>query len=254
MELWTWRVAHAMIMNSTTPDGDIPTSYQLSLLIGICLASPGRLRRLTSYRSCRSQRLKSPRSPRLLAQAGRMFSLCILLALVTLGADTLIHYTTETVENHVVTISKQLEEHGRGLSQDCIMFNRSENGRMPCTVNMLIPDRNYTGQQNEMFLLAQNASDRSEVRVVPTYMGLLATLFPKTEHLSPYVDFHTSTVGFSTHCRPITQLCDFEPMDADGVTRFNCSSKLYGVTGKSNADTLDTDYPPLAFRINKNIM
>src|ERR1700753_833157 len=105
MQLWAWRTAQSMVEAShLRTEDELPTPYQLSLLIGILLASPDKMRRYLSYRffrqprigaplppACKSlwylsyrcfrqQRKEAPRSPKLLKQAGLMLCLCFLMA------------------------------------------------------------------------------------------------------------------------------------------------------------------------------
>jgi len=255
MELWTWRTTKAMVEASKLSVDELPTPYQLSLLVGICMASFDRLRRWTSYRSFRTQRRKAPRSPKLLVQAGLVLYLCFIMATLMLAADTLVHYTTKTVEYHQVEETSSVQAFGRGLSQQCLSMNRTANSGFPCSINSLIPTNDYLRQQNEMLFLLHNSSQISEIRVVTADGGEIALLLPRTQHLSPYIDYRASTIGITTQCKPISHLCDFGVWGPNELySNFSCSSKFWGVLGKTFNSTYDPDVTPLAIRVNTNLL
>ena len=236
---------------------ELPTPYQLSLLIGLLLASPDRLRRYLSYRCFRKQRRKAPRSPRVLLNAGLMLALCFLMATLMFGADTLVHYTTQTVEFDEVKVASLTDASGRGLSLECLTLNRTDNFGYPCSLNNLISDTAFLSERNEMLFLYHNVSQISEIRVVASDLGNTALLLPKTTSLSPYVDFRASTIGITTQCKPITPKCDFGVWGPKKVySGFFCSPRFWGSLGvpDSNGSVAGVDYPALGFRVDSNMM
>ena len=256
MQLWTWRVAQSMVESSKLPMEGLPTPYQLSLLIGICMASRERLRRWTSYRCWRKQRRRAPRSPEVLVRAGLMLYLCLFLASLMFAADTTIHYTTETVVYHQVEETSSFHEFGRALSQQCLSMDRNANFGAPCSLNSLIPVNNYLSQQNEMLSLYHNSSQTSEIRIAAADGSEFAFLLPKIQYVSPFLDYRASTIGISTQCKPITQLCNFGVWGVDGMySGFFCSPNFWGVLGKTNTNiTSDPDVPPLAVKASPNLL
>jgi hypothetical protein len=262
MTLWTWRTARSLLYaSSKSPARHLPTPYQCSLLIGICLASLDRLRRYTSYRWFRQRRTASP-TPPILTQAGLVLYLIVALAGAMLAADTLLHYTTSTVEIDDVKVSSTLGASGRGLSQECLQLNRLENYGLPCSLNNLEPREEFLREHNEVFFLHHNASQISEIRILPqnsSTKGDVAVLLPQTQGLSPYVDYRASTIGISTSCKAISKQCKFGAWGTNGMySGFYCSPNFWGVLGKSanvsdDSDFQDPDVPPLAFKLDPNL-
>ena len=258
MQLWGWRTAQSIVEASNRPGAEeLPTPYQLSLLIGLLLASPNRLRRYVSYRCYRKQRKKAPHSPKLLLRAGLMLSLCFVMASLMFVADTLVHYTTQTVLFDQVTVDRSHQTSGRGLSAECLSLKRADNFGFPCSINNLISPNAYLAEQNEMLFLSHNTSKQSEIRLIDSELGNIAVLLPKTQDLSPYVDYRASTIGISTQCKPITPSCNFGVWGPkDLYSGFFCSPQFWGSLGvsNSNASVPGIDYPALAFRLGPNML
>ena len=256
MDLWTWRTAQAMVeATSGSEPHNLPTTYQLSLLVGICLASVDRLRRWTSYRSFREQRKRAPRSPDVLVHAGLVLYLWLFMGCLMLAADTSVHYTTETIEYHQVSQSTNMQEFGRGLSQTCLNLDRMENYGKACSMNNLESNEDYQRERNEMLYLRHNTSTSSEIRLVEGNPDLIAILLPKSDNLSHFTDFRTSTMGFSTQCKPITHLCNFYSWGPGGLySGFSCSSNFWGNLGKRDNETSSSDMPPLATKLGSSFL
>lgn len=256
MELWTWCAAQALVEVSRHEDGDLPTPYQLSLLIGICMACVGRLRRWVSFRSCRKQKRHARRSSKVLLSAGRVMLLCLLLASLMFIADTIIHYTTQTIEYHKVQLANKLDAHGRGLSEACLTMDRVSNYGMPCSLNSLLSTDEYLSQQVEVLSLYHNTSATSELRTLAVDGQEMSVILPRTTKLSPYQDFRASTIGITTTCKPITQKCNLQAVSTNSkYTSFNCTPNLWGVIGKTaNTSVYDPDYTPLSIKIGSNMV
>ena len=262
MVLWSLRIAQSMrTASAELRYTHMPTPYQLSLVIGLTLASTERLRRYFRYLFSRSR----PSIPPVVHHAAIMFTASIFLAAALFLADTALHYSTSTIDFDVISSNVQpLYEYGRGLSQYCLTFDRIGNQGFPCSFNITVDDPNGWTEVNEIFYLEHNNSRTSEIRLVPSpelVHGDLALLMPRMQNLPQDIDFRASTVGISTQCYPITSQCNMR-ITNPGVwdhTGFNCSRGFFGVLGKSpNISELsgfspDPDVPPLGFKPAPNL-
>jgi hypothetical protein len=262
MVLWSLRIAQSMRTASAELQYTrMPTPYQLSLVIGLTLASTERLRRYFGYLFSRSR----PSIPPVVHHAAMMFTASIICAAAVFLADTALHYSTSTISFDVISSNIQpLYEYGRGLSPYCLDFDRIQNSGFPCSYNITVPNPNGWAEANEIFYLQHNNSRTSEVRRISTpglAHGDLALLMPQMQSLPPDIEFRASTVGVSTQCYPVTSECSMR-ITNPGVwthTGFNCSSGFFGVLGKSpNISELssfspDPDVPPLAFKPAPNL-
>jgi hypothetical protein len=262
MTLWSFKIAQEI--RNASVDGkryDLPTAYQLSLLVGLELASSDRLRRLVSY-SHKSQ----TRIPPVLRQAALMLTLGNLFSVAVLIGDTALHYTTSTVPFDRISVSKHRSEFGRGLSQQCLELNRTENGGLPCSINNQLARENftaYTVSTNEIEFLRMNTSTQSEIRILPKQLparGDVAAILPQTRTLSPYIDYRGSTIGVATQCKLISEKCNFKVGGpSDYYSYFNCSANFWGILGKApliselNTKTQDPNVSPLAFKPAPNV-
>ena len=262
MTLWSFKIAQEI--RNASVDGkrnDLPTAYQLSLLVGLELASNDRLRRFLSY-SHKSQ----TRIPPVLRRTALILTLGTLLSVLVLIGDTILHYTTSTIPFDQISVSKHRSEFGRGLSQQCLELNRIENGGLPCSLNNQLAFENftaYTVYENEISFLQLNTSTQSEIRILPKQLparGDVATLLPQTTTLSPYVDYRGSTIGVATQCKLISEKCNFKVGGpSDFYSYFNCSANFWGVLGKApliselNTKAQDPNVSPLAFKPAPNI-
>ena len=262
MVLWSLRIAQSMRAASAELQYTrLPTPYQLSLVIGLTLASTERLRRYFGYLFSKSR----PSIPPVVHHAAMMLTASIICAAAVFLADTALHYSTSTISFDVISSTSQpVYEYGRGLSQYCLKFDRIENQGFPCSYNITVDNPNSWAEVNEIFYLEQNSSRISEIRLVSSpelAHGDLALLMPRMQNLPPDIDFRASTVGVSTQCYPITSKCDMRITNPGGLdhTRFNCSNGFFGVLGKSpNISELsgfspDPDVPSLAFKPAPNL-
>jgi hypothetical protein len=265
MTLWTWRATQSLLLLSSEVGATkLPTPDQLSLLVGLCLASLDALWDYTLYRHFRPRknRKRTPVSP-VLVRTGLILYLTLFLSGTVLIADTVLHYTTSTINLDDVSVSKQLGGSGRALSETCLQLNRTENNGYPCSRNFVSDLDTFYREQNEMFYLRHNTSQTSEIRLAPaqgSVLGDIAMLLPQSSTLSPFVDYRASTIGISTHCKPITDKCDFGVRGTnDAYSGFSCSPYFYGVLGKpavvanDSTTTDDPDIPPLAFKLSPNL-
>jgi hypothetical protein len=262
MSLWSFKIAQEIRIASV--DGkrnDLPTAYQLSLLVGLELASNDRLRRFLAY-SHKSQ----TQIPPILRQTALILTLGTLLSVAVLIGDTVLHYTTATVPLDQISVSEHRSEFGRGLSQQCLELNRTENGGLPCSLNNALAFKNFTAYaagENEISFLRLNTSMQSEIRILPKQLparGDVATLLPQTRTLSPYTDYRSSTIGVATQCKLISEKCHFKVGGPeDFYSYFNCSPQFWGVLGKApllselNTVTKDPNVSPLASKPALNV-
>ncbi|OCT53194.1 hypothetical protein CLCR_09692 [Cladophialophora carrionii] len=258
---------YALVMYQSSSGGqqqDLPTPYQYSILVGLCLASMGRLGRYLSY-----SRGDGVVVPPVLRRAARTLALTLLLACVVFGADTALHYTTSTINFDQVSISQENHAYGYGLSSECLALNRTENFGLPCTRNGVIGATDYDAYvagQNEIFYLQRGTSNLSEIRLIspPSSMpsnttsagvAKVALLAPQSANLSPFRDFQAHTAGVVTTCEPISSQCTWTSEGpGEYWSSFNCSKNFWGVLGKApnltDKGMLDGDsaVPPLGFK------
>ncbi|OAG40308.1 hypothetical protein AYO21_05399 [Fonsecaea monophora] len=265
MNLSSFQSALLMYISSTSPQQqDLPTPYQYTLLVGLCLASIGRLGRYFSY-----AKEDGVIIPPALRRAAQTLTLTLVLACIVFGADTALHYTTSTINFDQISVSPLSHSYGYGLSSTCLALNRSDNFGLPCSRNgqLAAADYNaYVASQNEIFYLQHGISNVSEVRLVDipsdkpanaTSSGAakVALLIPRSTGLSPFRDFQAYTTGVITTCEPISNLCNWTSGGPGNYySQFNCSENFWGVLGKSPnvSDTGmlvdDSSVPPLGFK------
>jgi hypothetical protein len=264
MVLWSLPVAQAMRAASVERDtGHLPTPYQLSLIIGVTLASTQRLRRYFEYALSRSR----PQIPPVLHKAAMMLTLCVLLACGVFLGDTALHYYTETVPFSKYTTNTQaMHTFGRGPSDECLNWNRTEHLCLPCSIPYWATgdqaaQTQAIDEKGEVFLVQQNISRKSEIRLVQDAAfenADLAILIPQSQSIPPELDFHASTVGVSTQCSLITPNCNLRRTGSDDTeTQFNCSSGFYGVLGlqpvlSHSGNVIDPNVPPLNWKPFQN--
>jgi hypothetical protein len=248
MTLWTLPIAQSMrIASMTAQYNQLPTPYQLSLIIGMSLASYERLWRYFGYILSKNRST----APRVLNGAAAMLSCAVILSIAVFVTDSYLHYTTQTIAFDQITYPIQPETgFGRGLSQYCLDFDRSQNGGFPCSYDPRGIDPDFTAQENELFYLQHNISSTSEIRFVSSKdlpHGDLAVLVPQSRSLSPTVDFRASTIGVSSQCTAISTDCDMRySTEANGYyTYFNCSENFWGIIGK-NPNISDVYGAPIA--------
>ena len=273
MSLWALPVAHCLRVNSQKSNTSmLPTPYQLSLLIGITLASYERLWTYLCYCFSKSR----SKIPPVLRHAALALSLAILVSLGAVLTDSALHYTTQTINYDLVAYgSTQNYQPGRGLSQRCLAVNRTENEGLPCTYDALGTNTNRVAEDMEKFYLQHNSSTHSRIQVMemdPSTGEQLALLVPLEENIPLNIDFRASTIGISAQCSFITPSCNMRLATANFsspdslYTVFNCSSAFYGVLGKSphlidvstslqpgDLVATDPDVPPLAYKPSANL-
>jgi hypothetical protein len=253
MPLWTLVVVRDMRTASIGRQVDhLSTPYQLSLIIGLTLASTERLWRYYVYLFSRSRSSIPP----VMHQAAIIFTINLVLAFLVFLTDTDLHYSTQTVPfQRVIGVSQPQATYSRGITKFCLDFNRTANAGLPCSYTLLVNDPNVLPEDNEIFYLQHNISNVSEIRLISAdglVAGDLAILVPQDPPAE--VDYRASTIGISTQCTPITSRCSMKTNLTSLYTSFNCSSGLYGTLGKSpnineiSSSRADPQLPPLGFK------
>ena len=258
---------YALYMYRSSVSGhqqNLPTPYQYSIFIGLCMASTGRLARYFSY-----SKGDGVVVPSMLRRAARTLALTLLLAIIVFGADTALHYTTSTINFDQVSVSAERHAHGYGLSAACLALNRTDNFGLPCSRNGVVAAADYNAYvagQNEIFDLQRGTSNVSQIGLVdaPSYLpadetsagaAKVALLTPQDASLSPYFDFQADTTGIITTCEPMSSQCKWTSSGpGEYWSYFNCTETFWGILGKSPnvTDTgmlgNDSSIPPLGFK------
>lgn len=263
-----WCLPAARMMKDASANNELlhlPTPYQLSLIVGLTLASLERLRAYLAYAFSRSRKAALPP---VLNRAATVMIFSLFLATAVFVTDTALHYTTSTIEfDQLSRPNAPNFAFGRGLSPTCLKLNRLENHGLPCSWDYAQAANDlfaYTSEQNEVFRLAQNMSQHSEIRLAPRQSiqdSDLALLIPKSETINANVDYRASTISVSTKCSLISDICHLQrrnTSDAELVTAFNCSNAFYGVLGldpvSSDFDSqTDLNISALSFKPAKNL-
>ncbi|KIW99082.1 uncharacterized protein Z519_00745 [Cladophialophora bantiana CBS 173.52] len=211
---------------------NLPTSFQMSLLIGILIASAQQLRSYLWY----LLRRRRPSIPPVLHCAASMMLLSLVMAAGVFIADTILHYTTSTVEfDQILVLPQPDQEFGRGLSEFCLTFNRTLVG-LPCsdTTDSGQVDPNANLEATAMNRLLHNTSQLSEIRITATedVPGAgLAYLIPQQQRIAPNIDYQASTIGISTTCRFVKpSSCGMALWD-NYYTNFSCTDMFHGTIG-----------------------
>jgi hypothetical protein len=267
MSLWSViSSAHMSEASSTSQFDMLPTPYQLSILIGLCLASMEQLRAYVWYVCSPNRAIKTPP---VLNKAGMVMLAALGISTAVFVSDTVLHYLTATVIIDQIEVSGVPQhESGRGLSEQCLSLDRlKDNGGFPCSLpaGQRFVDPNATASYNEISRLGANESSISQIRIaaVPDVPANVAIVLPNPETLDTNDDFRASTVGVATSCSLVPpSSCDMRVAGAgDLYTAFNCSDNFFGLLGKLPNSTLtedgsksdDSDLSPLAFKSSQNL-
>ena len=231
----------------------LPTPFQMSLLVGILLATAAQLRTYLWYLLFRKQR---PSIPPLLHRASLMMLLSFLLAGGVFIADTILHYTTSTIEfDQIVVPAKPNQQLGRGLSEFCLTYNRTVGGT-PCSVEITtdFKDPSYNFEQTESRRLLHNISQISEIQTASAeevQNAEVAYLAHRQQTVTIGTDYHASTIGVSTECKLVNpSTCAMTVWGPNDIyTNFSCSDMFHGTLGKTpNPTEADGFRPPDPYR------
>lgn len=245
---------------------ELPTPYQLSMLIGLSSGSFDELRKYIMYRF---SNVKASQ-PQIVGRSARILIVSSMLAALIFAADTAIHTFTSTASISLVYENLHATSaFGRGLVGECIGFDRSSNQGMPCTVvadaraGANIMARN----SGEIISLERNVSSHNSIWTVQDARlmhGDLLILMPQTENTPANLDYHATTVGVSTQCIPSTKACEVRLSDGtdpdSSFVIFNCTDSFRGVLGAtpsvSNNTVVwtqtDTTTPDFNVKLDRN--
>jgi hypothetical protein len=260
MILWTLPVADSLRQASLEQSyAQLPTPYQLSLVIGLTLASYERLWRYLAYLFTPSR----SQIPRVVHRAAGVLIMTTCLALAVFGSDAALHFTTTTVPfEQIRKTPVPTLQYGRGINALCSNFPRLQNYGLPCSYDFL-GDPNSLEESNESFRLQRNISQINELLVVEDRSlihGDMVVLAEQATAVNDEVDYKASTIGVSSQCYPITTQCNLK-IDPDNPlhTFFNCTDEFWGILGAppNTSQTLtkapDANVPGLAYKPASNL-
>lgn len=218
---------------------ELPTPYQMSLLIGIIAASYEQLLSTLSYLVSRKR--TAPASPAL-KYAMSIFLLSVLLGVAVTITDAYLHVATQTVDiTKYADINSPGPELGRGISAYCLGVNRvDDNSGYPCSLAAnveLAVNPDFTQGQPEMERIAHNTSSDATMHLATLAEaggGRVAYLLPNMGAIPADTNYKATTIGVSTKCSLIPPTsCNLTRWGDDGAyySSFNCSSQFYGVLG-----------------------
>ena len=236
--------------------GALPTPYQMSLLVGVLLASMDQLREYCVYLT--SRRRRAELSP-IVRRSALAFTLAVLLAGGVILADTVLHYVTTTVEFSQITSLQAGHGFGRGLSPTCLKFDRLTYG-WPCSVGLGWNNPNLFEEQNEYVRLAHNTSDVSSIQVAAVSSGLISSLtylVPASAASNQSIEYSTSSIGVATSCKLISPAaCNMTASGpSDIYSNFTCGPLFFSTLGltpsPSEADGMRTPDAARSFLMYK---
>ena len=245
---------------------NLPTPYQLSILVGLCLSTVQQLRNYVWYAASPK---RHTRLPPVVNRAAAMFALAVRLATAVFVSDTALHYLTSTIVfDQISKITQPGSTYGYGMSKLCLDLDRvGVNYGFPCTMEFGGPfeDPDRTKKRNEMNRLQSNASYVSQIRLTGSEDlgdGDIAILIPQPASLPSGEDYRASTIGVAASCHLVPpSVCAMKATGEDNINSiFNCTDKFFGVLGKSpnissanGEKAIDADLSPLAFKPSPNL-
>ena len=264
-----WSIVSASQMQQASQSSRfviLPTPYQLSIMIGLCLASMEQLRAYLYY-ICRRKR--KIRTPPVLDKAAFVMLMALTLAAAVFISDTVLHYLTTTVVfDRISAVDTEQHNYGRALSKLCLDLDRvKENSGFPCSlpVGPNFTDPEATENYNEISRLQSNESTISQIRHAKAaeVEVNVAIVLPHPTTVDISNDYRASTVGVATTCQLLQpSLCNMRSVGTlHTMTAFNCSDCFFGLLGKAPNTTatndgskpLDDDVSPLSFKSSPNL-
>lgn len=222
----------------------LPTPYQLSLLIGVLAASYEQL--FSSFAYLMSPKRTAKASPFLL-YALSIFLVSLLLSLAVTITDAYLHIATQTVSIRVYAeASTPAAELGTGINSYCLGVDRLiNNNGYPCTeasTTELGQDSDWRIGQPEIQRLAHNTSLNSTIHLADTDQvasNRIAFLMPEQSLVPLQTNFEAQTIGVDSKCSLIPPAsCNTTQWGDNGeYTSFNCSSQFWATLGLPPAKT-----------------
>ena len=260
MKIWSPFIARALLRasqeNSETSQS-LPTPVQFSLLANM---RAGRCDQLWKYGLQRWQASRT--GPLVLRQTTIVLFMSLFVTFLTFLGDQFFHIWTESENLYQYTVPGTLSSFGRGLTPECISFNRSNNYGLPCTRDGFLSNQEYAERENQVSLILANTSQLNQINFLTATdlpRGDLTVLYPASGVAPPNVDYRATTLGVSTQCQFMTPMCKIKHI-SEILTQFNCSESFFGVLGKPaniSYDLLskaqDPDVPGLAWKISPSL-
>lgn len=221
MTLISFPVAYTLRRKSeNTEHAQLPTPYQLNILLDLSTARIGALWQWSKYFFWKS------RSHQIFAVKLSTFCLVIALgiAYLILAADTWLHVTTSSVNLPILSPSAPSHTYGRTLSQSCRDYTSiTSNPIVPCIVHLASSD--YIDGVRDAIETINNISSTN--LVAATTQGNMSYSYLAPSNPRPNVDFRASTVALHTQCQPISKKCNLAAAFG-AFTPYKCTDAFQG--------------------------
>jgi hypothetical protein len=243
--LYGYRVAKAMIRYSETAStDDLPTPYQLSLLLGTYTGGILILWDWISYLFSKRRQKMVP----VFTFALIIFAASSTLAYMIWAADTWFHVMTSTAQVSIVYggTDTWTFEWGFGIAPSCEGLYNSDIGPnwWNCTQNYVDKgtriNSGYALMANidpdRVLISAPSNGSSSEISFISGGKGL------------PFIDYIATTFGFSASCKLATKECGMRYYDlgGNGAWMYNCTPAFHGVLA-SDLKNFESDLPCRSF-------
>lgn len=248
--LLAYPMAKSFYQRSSAPDpSQLPTPYQLSIMIGLLGGGLGPMWTHVRYFFWKGR----PRIPTVLSLTAVGVILFFVVGLGILAADTWLHVTTTTVPYGIVTPRDPPQtQFGRGLSSRC--FDPDNSSRPDPCVN----SGSLTGPSSRALI---NAGEAYSALANLSADNLLTTSTIDGQRLAHFVDpksgfdldYKANTLAVRTQCRPMSQQCElaqgqFCPRDTcidmnswTPTLRYSCPGNLTGDLANNTGTAFDLD-------------
>ncbi|PMD22228.1 hypothetical protein NA56DRAFT_702582 [Hyaloscypha hepaticicola] len=219
MLLVSFPVAYS-IMNASKDKStdDLPTPYQLSMLLGVLSGSIASLWNWFKYRSWE----KRERVNGITKRSITWLVIVSVLGYLIVIADTWLHATTSTIQLlQALPSPSSVSAYGRGFySSDCVSIT----GYTPCSVGISEKGPVYI-QSTEAFKTFANVSSQNLVLSFP-YEGQ-SYAFLTDPNVPQDTGYQASTFAVTTQCSFITHQCGVWWVDGPPDS-FHCTSAFWG--------------------------
>lgn len=216
----------------------LPTPYQMSLLIGLIAASYEQL--LSTFGYLYSSRRTAKASPVLL-YAMFVFIVTVLQGIAVTITDAYLHVATQTISITVYSErTSPVLELGKGLSSYCLSVNRvrDDNGD-PCSLasnNSFWDFPEVQDGKPETQRILHDTSTNSTIQLAN--MGNMdqpkvALLMPQGPMIPQNTNYMATTIGVASKCSLMPPaMCNVTQWGDFGMfLSFNCSSQFWGTLG-----------------------
>ncbi|KAK0707747.1 hypothetical protein B0H67DRAFT_321678 [Lasiosphaeris hirsuta] len=221
MLLFSYPAMSRILAKSRLQGDDLPTPFQLNLLVQLFRGGLGALWSWLTYLvEWRGKRARIATEVNLTAA----FSVAaIALGLLISVADTWLHLTTQSVQYSRITAQPAVEHHeyGRGLSEYCVqaMLPRLT-GNRSCTAmggNLL--------NESDVFNTLYDLSPANRIHIFNDTISRHTYALIAAPSPDPAIDFTASTFALSTQCTLITRACNLR-LSSSVSYPFDCKSVI----------------------------